>query len=79
MSNKALITRRPETAPEPARASVLPAVQATGVVPEAETPSGTLVRGTEVIRGARSRGLSRQAASRHQSAAHRSLHHRRRD
>jgi hypothetical protein len=47
MSNKALITRRPEKAPELARASALPAVQATGVVPEADTPAGVLVRGTD--------------------------------
>ncbi len=47
MSNKALITRRPETAPEPASASMLPAMEATGVVQEADTPAGMLVRGTD--------------------------------
>jgi hypothetical protein len=47
MSNKALITLRPGTAPEPARAPELPAVQAMGVVPEADTPAGMLVRGTD--------------------------------
>ncbi|MGH9384431.1 MAG: S8 family serine peptidase [Vicinamibacterales bacterium] len=47
MSNKALITRRPGTAPEPAQAPELPAVQETGVIPEADTSAGMLVRGTD--------------------------------
>jgi hypothetical protein len=46
MSNKALITRRPGAA-EPSLRSALAAAQA-DVVAEAETPAGTLVRGTDV-------------------------------
>ena len=47
MSNKALITRRPVTTPEPAKVSAFPAMQAMGVVQEADTPAGMLVRGTD--------------------------------
>ena len=47
MSNKALITRRPGAAAEPSLASALAAARATGVVAEAETPAGVLVRGTD--------------------------------
>jgi subtilisin family serine protease len=47
MSNKALITRRPATTTERLTASVLPALQTTGVISEADTPAGVLVRGTD--------------------------------
>src|SRR5262245_18239393 len=47
MSNKALITQRQGTAPETSRAAVLPAMQAMGVVADAATPAGMLVRGTD--------------------------------
>jgi len=47
MSNKALITRRPETAAEPVTPFTLSAVQARSIVAEAETPAGVPVQGTE--------------------------------
>ena len=47
MSNKALITRRTGATSEPATAAVLSAEQGRGVVPEADTPAGVLVRGTD--------------------------------
>ena len=47
MSNKALITRRRGPAPEPPEAAALPDLQAMGVVVEADTPAGLLVRGTD--------------------------------
>jgi subtilisin family serine protease len=47
MASKALITRRPETIAEPAKASAMSVVQEMGIETEAETTAGVLVRGTD--------------------------------